>query len=737
MSVRDSLRKWLFADQPTPQPAAPRPQGGALGASGVRFSAGVIDAGEFNKDLTGIRGADVFDRMRREAMVRSTLQLINLPIKSAHWDIECEDEEVKEFLVEALFRRIDWDQYLTHCLLAFPFGFEIMEKVWKLSGGKYWLEGIEHRRHNTIWEWMPDASTGALAGVKQRAWKGQSYSEFLIPRVPSPEEARMKLVHLAWDQEGNNFEGISGLRSAYPYWYGKTEVFKIAAMALERFGLGVPMATAPYDEETQQGRFTPDEKAAAIEIVKNMRAGSQAHIFNPGGWKFDVLGAGEQHRYDPMPFLQYCDEMIALNILAEALNLGRTTGGNRALGESQFGMFTMALEAIADLIRTRTEYWVIQPLVALNFANVDGLEIKLRWSDLEVKNKGAVAEYTSKLVEKGLIIPDEQLEDHLRAIGDLPPRPEQGVSQTANDRRRRVALKAPHVHGAECGHEKKLSISGLKPAYWRELTDLEKLMTLNEIKGRQDDGREQVARVFEEARPQWVASLKEQLRAAIADGEYSDLDQVEVPSKLVEPAHKEIISTLDDLYGYGRRTIKDELGRQKKKAATAPQGLPAREEGVDKQERRDLFWTRSGKYLRRLSRAVEEQAIERSLSIMRTQGPENFGDDDIEVIAEELLTSFDSTARLAAQVLVAEAFNLGRDDEAQEQGVEKAVYSAILDESTCQVCADVDGEEFQVGTPEYYENAPPNKECESTASGTNYCRCLYVYVFEGEQEARG
>ena len=83
--------------------------------------------------------------------------------------------------------------------------------------------------------------------------------------------------------------------------------------------------------------------------------------------------------------------------------------------------------------------------------------------------------------------------------------------------------------------------------------------------------------------------------------------------------------------------------------------------------------------------------------------------------------------------------NLGRDAEAQiarsRGDIAQAVYSAILDEATCTECGGVDGEEVQVGSDRYFEIQPPNRRCESTAGGNNFCRCIFVYEHVDQAQA--
>ena len=714
MNLREFVRSWLFADAPG-QPAGLESY---QGASGVRFSGGVIDAGEFNTDLKGTKGAKVYDQMRREAMVKAPIQLINLPILGAKWDIEAEDDAVRDFLVEALFERIDWEQYLRHCLLTYTFGFEVLEKIWVKEGGKLWYEALEHRSQRSIAKWHADPETGALAGIEQQAWKGSEWGTFKIPDEQSPMDARFKLVHLALDQEGNNFEGISGLRGAYPYWKGKTELFKFGLMDAERFSVGIPEAEPPLDESSgaPRGRFSAEDKNEAISMLQRIRAGAQAYIWNPGGWKFKVFGKEKEKQFDPIPLLQYCDEMIALNSLAEFLNLGRTATGARAVADPQTALFMLALESMAELIRIRTEQWVIRPLIELNYPNPQNIKAGLRWSDLETKHPEKVAEYITKMTAAGLLTPDEDLEDHVREVGDLPPR-EGEVSKAAGER--------PHRN----------RISLAVSSYWRDLTPAEKTVSLREIDGKQDDAEERIGDQVDQLKKVWIDDLVGQIDTALADGDVRDVADISIDKKLRYTEVSETISQLRDLFRFGRRTVREEKARQAKQA-TDGAGRALRDDDITDKEITDGLWVRVRRYFDNLAARLTSVAVERGLNLSRTKGTD-YDEADLEEISASLDDMFGPTARIEARVLIAEAFTLGRNREAEIQAddIARVEYSAILDTNVCSVCESDDGRTFVMGSADYYAHMPPNASCLSTASGSNRCRCLYVYIFTTEQEA--
>jgi len=78
--------------------------------------------------------------------------------------------------------------------------------------------------------------------------------------------------------------------------------------------------------------------------------------------------------------------------------------------------------------------------------------------------------------------------------------------------------------------------------------------------------------------------------------------------------------------------------------------------------------------------------------------------------------------------------NETRANTAAEQGpkIEKAVYSAVMDRLTCEVCAKADGTEVDYGTQKYIDMTPPNPRCKSVQNSggvRNLCQCVWIYEY--------
>jgi hypothetical protein len=77
----------------------------------------------------------------------------------------------------------------------------------------------------------------------------------------------------------------------------------------------------------------------------------------------------------------------------------------------------------------------------------------------------------------------------------------------------------------------------------------------------------------------------------------------------------------------------------------------------------------------------------------------------------------------SARGATTEAFNLGRNLEIQKAPalVGEVVRTEILDGNTCEPCRLLDGAVYQVNSPEYFQDMPPN-HCD----GRDFCRGFYL-----------
>ena len=92
--------------------------------------------------------------------------------------------------------------------------------------------------------------------------------------MSQPSIPAAKLLMFSFRREGDNYEGVSVLRSAYKHWYLKDSMYKFDAVRHERQSVGIPVIYMPEGA-------TPEDKTEALAIVSNIRSTEQTGIVMP------------------------------------------------------------------------------------------------------------------------------------------------------------------------------------------------------------------------------------------------------------------------------------------------------------------------------------------------------------------------------------------------------------------------------------------------------------------------
>lgn len=433
------------ATAPVAQPGRER------GGSGTVNLQGYLQPDEYNRDLRWPLSLRTYLEMRRsDGSVREALWYLYAPLLAATWDIEPAgddplDLEIAAFAHKAVF---DWPQRqfkdtLRQMLLYLPQGyqmFELVEGVFtekltvedKTTGDKTELperqfvawSKIAHRRPETVYRWItdpaavgkPGANVGDLQAVQQRVWKDDGYEEPIIP-----VEDLLLLVN---EQEGDDYTGVSILRSAYKSWWLKETVEKIAGVAYERHGVGVPVGYIPEDSKNDTAMMQRME-----DMLAGLRAGEFSYLVMPGpkgqvgatpgsngGFWVEILSPSGGIP-DFVPFLTYLRGDIKGNVLARFSELGHGSTGARAVADPQSKIWYDALGAVGDYIAAELSA-VLERLVAKNYSTDRYPKVVVR--DLDARNLAEFADANSKLVAVGAIINDKPYRDAVRDKMNLP-----------------------------------------------------------------------------------------------------------------------------------------------------------------------------------------------------------------------------------------------------------------------------------------------------------------------------
>jgi len=403
-----------------------------LGSSGLRRSGGIINE-EFLPNLQGVKGFKVYREMRdNDPVVGAMLYAIDKVITRLEWHVEGEDERTATFVQECLDDMSDsWDATLQNILSMLVYGWSFHEVVYKIRGGltgdaktnsrfKDYRIGWRKwpvRAQETLQEWMLD-DRGGIQGMIQMDPSGGG-----LHRIPIE-----KAVLFRTTTNRNNPEGYSLLRNAYRPWFYKRRIEEIEAVGIERDLAGLPMAFVP--PEYLMGSANAAQKAvlqAVTEIVQNVKRNEQEGIVFPAAYDeqgnrvFDLqlLSASGARQFDTGAVIQRYDQRISMSLLSDFLLLGSDKVGSFALGTAKVDLWTLAVDSIAKTIAEVVNQYAIPRLLKLNAMRTDKMP-ELTYGQVSSVELSEVADYVSKLMGVGAILPDPGLEGHLRSLGDLP-----------------------------------------------------------------------------------------------------------------------------------------------------------------------------------------------------------------------------------------------------------------------------------------------------------------------------
>lgn len=256
---------------------------------------------------------------------------------------------------------------------------------------------------------------------------------------------------------------------------------------------------------------------------------------------------------------------------------------------------------------------------------------------------------------------------------------------------------------------------------WRALTDLERDHVL--VQG--------TARTIEQQRRVYMSRCESAaLRlAGYVDGALRQgADEVDIPDALADELRKQLHSVLAETATFGRAAARAEVQSQRGAGARLDTVEDAAMLLADKAPRDPA---RLAEWLNKRA-ATSGKAIIQRLELAASRAATSPTPLPAETLTQRLDDVVRSALRSEAVATVAQAMSAGRHDESRqlfsEGAVDHAVYSAVLDTSTCGPCRELDGERYDVDSDDYERDYPPLYACD----GQDACRCMMVLVASTE-----
>jgi len=443
-----------YADPPAPNAPmnASRTRFDQLAKSGLQRSGGQIYE-EFQRELQDDGGVGLFTEMATHPVASAVLFAIQMAQRKVAWFVEpaSEDDadvEAAEFLEQV---RDDmsqtWDDIISQVYTMLKYGYSAAEIVYKKrlghdppkyvddpAGSRFDDGKIGWRR----WQFMSPRTMapggrwtfddqGRVLSLTQQP--PPSYYDITVPI----EKLLLFRTRIEWD----NPEGYSILRSMYQPWYYAQNLAEIEAITAERMGAGFPVMYLG-DGTTKGGNN--NDLTAAENYVTNIRADEQAGLALPypklgtagegRGVLFEFVSPPGKGAVDFNQVIERYERRMAMVVLAQFIFLGMSSTGTQALAGTVVDVFQEAIAAWSTMTADVINRFAVPRLFALNPYNVEALP-QFKHSEASVPNLAEIATYVNALVGAQVITPDESLEKHLRAMADLPEKPEEAIEIVA------------------------------------------------------------------------------------------------------------------------------------------------------------------------------------------------------------------------------------------------------------------------------------------------------------------
>ena len=390
------------------------PSGGIWGLRGSHWQH-LVQENENIPELRYPQNIIVYGRMRNDAQIEALWRGVTLPIRRYNWMVDPNGarEEVVNHVADDYGlqimdqppgprsrskRRFNMGEHMRLAFLAPLYGHYFFEQVGYIGDDGLWhIRKLAPRRPETISD-VEIGDDGGLIAIHQ---KGTWIDDITIPVN--------RLVAYQWEMEGAEWFGRSILRSAYQPYLVKDQLLKLLMIRDARNGAGTPIIEGPEDASDPMMEKLND-------LALQYKVGEASGGAIPHGARLRLVGV-EGSLPDILADIRYQDEALARLLLMMFMQLGTTSYGSRALGDTFTEFFALAQMAVADWFTQTFNEHVIEDDIDWNWGP-DEPAPRLVYERNE-EPELSMADIAAA-VEKNIIIVDDELESFLRKKYRLP-----------------------------------------------------------------------------------------------------------------------------------------------------------------------------------------------------------------------------------------------------------------------------------------------------------------------------
>lgn len=700
-------------------------------------------------DLRKVLPKDYINMRENDGTVQSLYSILTMPILANPWDIEPDEDEanVSEAAKQAKFVKdvftlpdykggmsTPFGLVLADMLRAILEGYRVYEKVWGLNPqGQIIYAKIAPRDNQTVR--ILEDDRGGFNGIKQWAYIGDKFEIVTIPKD--------KCFLFTYNKEKEWLHGESAFRAAYYHYDKKHRLYYLANQAAQQFAIPPKVGIAPAG--AKQGVID-----AITESLSKMDTNPSMTL--PNGATASTLSAGAA--MDLIPLIDHHNAEMARSVLAHFILLGTgSKTGSFALSQDQSDMFVLALHGLMHIVEDHINSYLIPDLIDYNFANpiyptfefdditdatrdiakeafmtlikylpsgvpdwlVTGVAEKMA-ETLDVEKPYGASDEGTFAPSKGVAV-DPNHPDNAPADGPIPDpnaKPDKGVPKPTPGKKPDTGGDTSVTAPVKQSDSRKKKIELALPPMNRQLTQAEGKVNFAAIQNKFDNLDQDYAAA---TAPLWATIKADAIKKLRKLLEAKDYKALETFGFGYEDAYvAQIVKAMMDAYVFAKNGAADEIGRAIPANSTATKiAIQQKAKAVADKQYNDLEFQ-----IRNLvTEAIRKNKLSESVQL-------SVGD----VLSEAgalMATYYTDNVLVGATAFIAQSINWGRADvfSTYKNSVQSYQYSAVLDRSTCEICADLDGtvvDEAEYASTQWQPPIHFN------------CRCIWVAIMNNEIE---
>lgn len=409
-----------------------------LGVSGLRHFAGYIDE-EWHRDLRGRRGVRIYREMAdNHPVIGGTFFIIEMIIRQLKYRVDATGDSVEHLAAQRLIETAIEDiqggmkKVMGDALTMLPFGWAVMEKVFKISRGNHKSKLFKSKFDDGMIRWR---KFGIRAQESLLRWDLDEQGEVraMIQQSPSDLKTRRlpreKFLHIRLLSRKDDPEGRKLLRPVYTSYYFQKQMQFTEAVGVWRNIAGFPKITLPIDYMTAEPGS--DKKAAHdkyLEMGKKVAADEYTCVLMPAekdregkdtGFTFGLISTSGKNIAATDPIIKRYASWVSIALSSQLLLLGQDGAGSLSLADNQTKLLGFVIAAIVDSVLDPLNEDAVPELCELN-----GIAMKyapkIMRGDIESDDLAKLGGFLAQMSSAGLITPDDKLEDHVREVAGVP-----------------------------------------------------------------------------------------------------------------------------------------------------------------------------------------------------------------------------------------------------------------------------------------------------------------------------